>query len=159
GQPARRRFDPEIASATALAGLVEQAALRRRMRPALQLLVGSGACARSVGAEAVTAALRSAVAARGLAAEVVDGACNGMCYAAPLVIVRCAGSPTAMFERVSVESARALVECLAAEGADFACDGVVCDGQAWRGLAPAAEHPFWRGQTRVLLARCGLVDP
>jgi NADH-quinone oxidoreductase subunit F len=155
----RHRFDPEVPSVTALAGLVEQAALRRRMRPALQLLVGSGACGRAVGAEAVADVLRSAVAARGLEAEVVDGGCNGMCYAAPLVIVRCEGSPTAMFERVSVGSARALVDCLAAESADFGCGGVVCDGQPWRGLAPATEHPFWRQQTRVLLARCGLIDP
>jgi NADH:ubiquinone oxidoreductase subunit F (NADH-binding)/NADH:ubiquinone oxidoreductase subunit E len=155
----RHRFDPDVSSVTALAGLVEQAALRRRMRPALQLLVASGACGRSVGADAVADALRSAVAARGLDAEVVDGACNGMCYAAPLVIVRCAGSPTAMFERVSIESARALVECLAAETADFGCAGVVCDGQPWRGLSPAGDHPFWRGQSRVLLARSGLIDP
>ena len=155
----RHRFDPEVSSVTALAGLVKQAALRRRLRPALQLLVGSGACGRSVGAEAVADALRSAVAARGLDAEVVDGGCNGMCYAAPLVIVRCEGSPTAMFERVSVDSARAFVDCLALETADFGCAGVVCDGLPWRGLAPATEHPFWQQQTRVLLARCGLVDP
>ncbi|HMH51662.1 MAG TPA: NAD(P)H-dependent oxidoreductase subunit E [Candidatus Acidoferrum sp.] len=155
----RHRFDPAVSSVTALAGLVRQAALRRRMRPALQLLVGSGACGRAVGADAVADALRSAVAARGLDAEVIDGACNGMCYAAPLLIVRCEGSPTAMFERVSVDSARGLVDCLAAESADFGCAGVVCDGQPWRGLAPAGEHQFWHRQTRVLLARCGLVDP
>ena len=155
----RHRFDPDVSPVTALAGLARQAALRRRMRPALQLLVASGACGRSVGADAVTDALRSAVAERGFDAEVVDGACNGMCYAAPLVIVRCEGSPTAMFERVSIESSRALVECLAAKTADFGCAGVVCDGQPWRGLAPTGDHPFWRGQSRVLLARSGLIDP
>jgi NADH:ubiquinone oxidoreductase subunit F (NADH-binding)/NADH:ubiquinone oxidoreductase subunit E len=154
----RHRFDPDVAALSALAGLASQAAVRARARPALRLLVGTGACARAVGAEALADALRAAVAARGLDADVVDGACNGMCYAAPLVIVRCAGAPTAMFERVSVDSARALVDCLAAN-ADFGCAGVVCDGQPWRGLAPAADHPFWRHQTRVLLARCGLVDP
>jgi NADH:ubiquinone oxidoreductase subunit F (NADH-binding)/NADH:ubiquinone oxidoreductase subunit E len=157
--PERHRFDPEVSCVSALGGLVMQAALRRRLRPALRLIVGSGACGRAVGAEAVMDALRTAVAARGLDAEVIDGACNGMCYAAPLVTVRCAGWPTSIVERVDVAGAHALVDRLARDDGDLGLTGVVCDSRPWRGLVPVAEHPFWRAQARVLLARCGLVDP
>jgi NADH:ubiquinone oxidoreductase subunit F (NADH-binding)/NADH:ubiquinone oxidoreductase subunit E len=155
----RHRFDPEVSATTAWAGLVRQAALRRRARPALRVLVGSGACGDAVGAAATAAALRAAVAARGVDAEVIDGACNGMCYAAPLVVVRCAGWPTAILERVDAASAAALVDRLTRDEADLDVPGLVCDSRPWRGLPPVAEHPFWRGQARVLLARCGLVDP
>ncbi|PYO55678.1 MAG: NADH-quinone oxidoreductase subunit F, partial [Candidatus Rokuibacteriota bacterium] len=37
--------------------------------------------------------------------------------------------------------------------------GVVWAGQPWRDLTPAAEHPFWNRQERVLMARCGPMDP
>jgi NADH:ubiquinone oxidoreductase subunit F (NADH-binding) len=99
------------------------------------------------------------VAARGLEAEVIDGACNGMCYAAPLVTIRCGGWPTAIVERVGVADAARLVDALAGGDGELGLPGVVCDDRPWRGLVPIAQHPFWRPQARVLLARCGLVDP
>jgi NADH:ubiquinone oxidoreductase subunit F (NADH-binding)/NADH:ubiquinone oxidoreductase subunit E len=146
----------------ALAGLVERAELRRRERPALRLLVQTGTCGRAVGAEAVLGALRDAVARHGLDAEVIDGACNGMCYAAPLVVVRRAGWPTAVVERVSVAQVDGLVAGLARADADLGAiglGGVVWDDRPWRGLTPAITHPFWKGQERVLLSRVGLIDP
>jgi len=157
---ARHRFDPEVSAVGVLAGLVKQAGLRRHARPALRLLVQAGACGRAVGAETVADALRSAVAARRLDAEVIDGACNGMCYAAPLVTIRCVGCPTAIVERVDVSAVDALVERLARDDdSDLGVAGFVCDDRPWRGLVPIAERPFWRAQTRVLLARCGVVEP
>jgi NADH-quinone oxidoreductase subunit F len=141
-----------------LDALVEQAAARSRARPALRLLVQSGACGRAVGADAVLEALRAAVARGGLDAEVIDGACNGMCYAAPLVTIRRAGWPTAVVERVDAAGAAALVDRLAGDEADLGA-GVVFHDRPWRGLTPAGEHPVWRGQERVLLSRCGLIDP
>jgi NADH:ubiquinone oxidoreductase subunit F (NADH-binding)/(2Fe-2S) ferredoxin len=109
----------------------------------------------------VLEALREVVAKRGLEAEVVDGACNGMCYAAPLVVVLRAGWPTAVVERVDDSAAGRLVEQLTGDG-DFGAagfTGVVWNDRPWRGLVLAGEHPFWKGQEHVLLARCGLIDP
>ena len=141
-----------------LEGLAEQAEARNRARPALRLVVQSGACGRAVGADVVLEALRAAVARGGLDAEVIDGACNGMCYAAPLVTIRRAGWPTAVVERVDATGADALADRLARDEADLGV-GVVFHDRPWRGLTPAGEHPFWRGQERVLLSRCGLIDP
>jgi NADH-quinone oxidoreductase subunit F len=155
----RRRFDPDVSAASVLAGLVKQAGLRRRARPPFRLIVQSGGCGRTVGAGPVADALRAAVAACGLDAEVVDGACNGMCHAAPLVTVRCVGCPTAFVERVDAGAARLLVERLASGDGDLGLPGVACAERAWRGLTPVGEHPFWRSQSRVLLARCGVVEP
>jgi NADH:ubiquinone oxidoreductase subunit E len=83
-----RGIDSGQSARDALAGLVVEAQQRRAARPAVRLLVGAGSCGRSVGADDVVAALRDAVARKGIAAEVVAGACNGMCYAAPVVEVQ-----------------------------------------------------------------------
>jgi NADH:ubiquinone oxidoreductase subunit F (NADH-binding)/NADH:ubiquinone oxidoreductase subunit E len=130
--------------------------------PPLTLLVQAGTCGRAAGAGDVLAALREAVHARGLGVSVVDGACNGMCYAAPVVEVRAPGAPRALVERVTPATAPRLLDALAAPTGDLAragFAGLAWDERPWRGLAPAATHPFWRGQERVLLRRAGAIDP
>lgn len=144
--------------AAALAALVEAARERARRRPALRLLVGAGTCGRAVGARAVHAALAAEAARRGLAVEVVDGACSGACWAAPAVEVQRPGWPRVLLERVApTDAARLLAALEAGDVAGFR--GVVWAERAWGDLMPAATHPFWRGQTRVLLARAGTLDP
>ena len=157
--PPRARGSAAASAAETLDALVKEADARARARPALTLLVQSGACGRAVGADAVLDALRDAVARRGLHAEVVDGACAGNCYAAPAVTIRRAGWPTAIVERVEATGAAALVDALARDGADLPASGVVWSDRSRGGLVPASEHPFWRRQERVLLSRCGVVDP
>jgi NADH:ubiquinone oxidoreductase subunit F (NADH-binding)/NADH:ubiquinone oxidoreductase subunit E len=156
--PARAAADTAVGR---LAALVERARARPRSR--LRLLVQAGSCARSVGAEETLAALREAVAARGIDASVAESGCAGMCHAAPVVEVQEAGRPRLAVERVTAADAGRLLDALTAGSplADGArrFEGVVFDGNAWRGLPPAAEHPFWRGQERRLLARTGAVDP
>ena len=150
------------ASATAaLAALAAQAAARRAARPALSLLVQAGTCGRAVGAEPLLAALRAALAARGVHARVVEGACNGMCYAAPACEVRREGWPRLLVERLAPARVPAFVDCLLADG-DFGrvpLAGVVWAEAGWRGLTPVGRHPFWTRQERVLLARAGAIDP
>jgi NADH:ubiquinone oxidoreductase subunit F (NADH-binding) len=64
-------------------------------------------------------------------------------------------------ERVEPERAAALLDALEGAGdlpaAGFT--GVVFADAAWRGLTPAARHPFLGPQRRVLLARAGGIDP
>src|SRR5262249_23172833 len=146
-----------------LDGLVAEATARRGAEPGLALDVQMGTCGRAVGAEATLAALRRGLSARGLAARVVEGACTGMCYAAPTIVVRGAGWPVFILERLGEGSVPALLDALAVEDASFAsaglAGGVVWADRPWRGLRPAGEHPFWRRQERVLLARAGFMDP
>jgi NADH:ubiquinone oxidoreductase subunit F (NADH-binding)/NADH:ubiquinone oxidoreductase subunit E len=150
---------PAGSAEAALAALGARA--RAKPRPPLRLLVPTGTCGRAVGGQALLAALRRAAAERGLAAAVLDGACNGMCYAAPLVEVSVPGAPRFVLERVAPERAAALLDVLQGSG-DFTAAGlagVVFADTAWRGLPPAARHPFLGPQRRVLLARAGALDP
>jgi len=151
------------ASATAaLAGLVARAAERRAARPPLSLLVQAGTCGRAVGAEPLVDALRGALAARGVAAEVLEGACSGCCYAAPACEVRRDGWPRAFVERLDPARAAGFIDALLAADGDFGrvpIAGVVWAEAGWRGLTPVGRHPFWTRQERVLLARAGAIDP
>jgi NADH:ubiquinone oxidoreductase subunit F (NADH-binding)/NADH:ubiquinone oxidoreductase subunit E len=153
---------PARSARETLAALAARAAARGEARPALRLLVQLGTCGRAVGAEAIWAGLREALDRRGVAADLVEGACNGMCYAAPLVEVRAPGVPRFLVERLAPASIDALVDSLYDDTADFSrrgLQGIVWAERPWRGLAPVSAHPFWRRQERVLLARAGRLAP
>jgi NADH:ubiquinone oxidoreductase subunit F (NADH-binding)/NADH:ubiquinone oxidoreductase subunit E len=158
-QPGRGSDQPERPS---LAALVERASSRRSAGPALHLLLQAGTCGRAVGADEVLAALRETVDRSGIAARIVEGACSGTCYAAPALEIRREGWPRAVVERLDPARVPALVEALDEGGGDLGragLTGVAWCAEAWRGLTPALQHPFWSAQTRVLLDRCGRIDP
>jgi NADH:ubiquinone oxidoreductase subunit F (NADH-binding)/NADH:ubiquinone oxidoreductase subunit E len=151
-----------VSAAVTLERLVQQARVRRPAVPALRIVVQAGTCGRAVGAGAVLSATRRAARAANLAGEVVEGACNGMCYAAPLIGVERAGWPSVLLERVTPAAVPALVERLAGAGEAFdgvAPGGIVWSDSPWAGLTPAGAHPFWQRQERVLLRRAGSLDP
>jgi NADH:ubiquinone oxidoreductase subunit F (NADH-binding)/NADH:ubiquinone oxidoreductase subunit E len=160
--PAARADAPTASPADELARLVAAAEGARRRRAPTRLVVNAGSCSGAVGADDVLDALRQAVRARGLHVEVIEGACAGMCYAAPSVEIQRDGWPRVLVERLSEAAIPALLERLDSDGSSFADAGLAGiawhDGE-WRGLAPAGRHPFWSGQERLLMARVGLIDP
>jgi len=153
-----RAAAPAASAGAVLDALVADAEARRTRRPARSLLVQMGTCGRAVGAEAVLEAIRREARARGTDARIVAGACNGMCYAAPSVEIAGAGWPRAVLERVTPDMASPLLDRLAGDE-PLDVPGVAWSDAPWRGLRPAAQHPFWAGQERVLLARTGVIDP
>ena len=160
--PRSEATTPSRSAETVLDGLVGAAASRRRMRAGMRLVVHAGTCGRAVGADSLLAALRQAVPARPLDVEVIEGACAGMCYAGPSVEVQKDGWPRFLIERLDPAVVPALLERLTTDHLGFAgagLSGVVWADAPWRDLTPAAEHPFWRRQMRVLMARCGSMDP
>jgi NADH:ubiquinone oxidoreductase subunit F (NADH-binding) len=93
---------------------------------------------------------------------VIEGACNGMCYAAPSVEVHREGWPRFLIERLDPVAVPTFLERLATDRAGFASaglTGIVWADRQWRDLVPVAEQPFWKNQERVLMARCGPMDP
>jgi NADH:ubiquinone oxidoreductase subunit F (NADH-binding)/NADH:ubiquinone oxidoreductase subunit E len=154
---------PTAGSAQAvLVALVGAAAARRAVRPPVRLLVQTGTCGLAVGAEPVLRRLREVVAARGVALDVLEGACNGMCYAQPAVEIHRDGWPRAVVERLTVERVPAFLAEVLDDRGDFgraSLSGVAWTAERWRGLDPAGQHPFWRTQEQVLLRHSGCIDP
>jgi formate dehydrogenase iron-sulfur subunit len=146
---------PPAAGATAAARLAALVSEARARRPAVpRLLVAAGSCGLARGAAATVAALRAA-----LPDAVIDeGACSGLCYAAPVVEVLWPGVPRLTVERVTPDRVGALRRLLDGH-ADHGLTGAAWVDVATNGLPPVASHPVLGGQQRVLSARWGALAP
>jgi NADH:ubiquinone oxidoreductase subunit F (NADH-binding) len=122
--------------------------------PEVRLLVGAGSCGLARGAGATLTALRAALPD----VRVEAGACNGCCYAAPVVEVLRPGAPRLTVERVTAERVPALIRLLGG-AADHGLGGAAWAPAAAAGLPPVAAHPVLGGQQRHLAARWGAIRP
>ena len=115
-----------------------------RHASALRLVVGLGSCGAAVGARETFDALNEEIARRGRALSAVAGGCAGACWAAPAVTVVRDGAPPLLAGPLVAADVPRFLDTLSAAAAEgtFAVD------------------PRWlHAQHRVLLERCGRVDP
>ncbi|PYN92292.1 MAG: hypothetical protein DMD91_32580, partial [Candidatus Rokuibacteriota bacterium] len=52
-----------------------------------------------------------------------------------------------------------LAEVAGAESPLMRFEGVAWNDEGWRGLPPASRHPFFAGQRRLIMERCGHLNP
>jgi NADH-quinone oxidoreductase subunit F len=143
-----------------LAWLRAQAEARALARPEWRFLVQGGSCGEALGAGETLKALRILAAMRGLDAEVLDGACHGLCAAGIVVEVQRAGWPALTFTHLTTDTVPDFLSAVAAGTpplTHFA--GVAWNSEGWRGLPAVSRHPFFARQRRVILERCGHVNP
>src|SRR5438876_277081 len=143
-----------------LAYLRYDAEARIRKRPEFRFLVQGGSCGEALGAGEVLKALRLLAAMRGLDAEVLDGACHGICSAGIVVEVQRAGWPRLTFTHLTKDTVPDLLSALVGSAPPLTrFTGVAWNDEGWRGLPPASRHPFFAGQRRLIMERCGHLDP
>jgi NADH:ubiquinone oxidoreductase subunit F (NADH-binding) len=143
-----------------LASLRSQAETRARRRPEFRFLVQGGSCGEALGADEMIRALRLLAAMRGLEAEVLDGACHGLCSWGLAVEVQRAGWPRLTFTHLTTNAVPGLLSAVAAEESPLArFEGVAWNVEGWRGFPPASRHPFFAGQRRRIMERCGHLHP
>ena len=102
-----------------------------------RLAVNTGTCGRALGSVVLLQALRDAASDY----DVTEAGCDGACFQAPTVSVIVPGQAPRRLSEVSADTAGGLLKQLSSGG------------------EPPAESAFLAGQTRSLLARCGIVDP
>ncbi|CBE67915.1 Putative dehydrogenase, similar to gamma (5') and beta (3') subunits of formate dehydrogenase and to nuoE and nuoF of NADH dehydrogenase (fdhB2/C2) [Candidatus Methylomirabilis oxygeniifera] len=124
----------------------------------LRLVVGAGSCSESVGADLLMDRLTEEVKRQGLSATVVEGGCNGMCYAAPIVELYRPDWPRISLKRVTLEHIPLLVSALKADRRPAGIEAVAWQESSWRDISGLDQEPFLRGQHRAVLERCGMVD-
>jgi NADH-quinone oxidoreductase subunit F len=124
------------------------------------VLVGAAMCGRSAGALETLAAIRDEVARLGVDARVAETGCMGHCYAEPLVTVHAPGWPPALYHRVGPGLGQAIVQRHVAAGEPILEHLLGALGPSGPGELPQlADMPRYGGETRRLLARCGVIDP
>ncbi len=149
---------------------IRETGLNKLLHSGPRIGVGMGTCGIGNGAHAVYEALKEALQKRGLDAYLGPVGCFGYCAVEPLVNVYLPGQPLVIFSEVKPEDAEYLVEELAAgrmptrkalcriEEWDF-LTGEVTFGHGLPDIPRWDELPFFRGQKKIVLRNCGLINP
>ena len=125
-----------------------------------RISVGISGCSESVGARDTLAAIREELARRNLSAIVEEVGCRGMCYAEPMVDIQTPGGPRIAYGPIEPSDVSALIDAVVV-GKDPRPDlaNFVVGDSGYAGIPAEKDHPFFRLQTRRLLANCGVIDP
>ncbi|MCX5790900.1 MAG: NADH-quinone oxidoreductase subunit NuoE [Elusimicrobia bacterium] len=116
------------------------------------LRLGMGSCGIAAGARKTLAAIDALAAEKGLELEVLSTGCNGMCHEEPLLEVVQDGN-SFFYGKVTPEAARRIVEEHVINGRPVA-EGLIISPEK-----PAAGHPYYAKQQRIVLRNCGVIDP
>jgi len=149
---------------------VREAGLARLLPPIPRVTVGLGTCGRGNGAEAVYHALIEAVQRSGQEVLLTGVGCFGACFQEPLVGVRLPGAPVVMLHHVQINDAARILESLSSRV--MPPELIFCKieewdhitahvnyGQGYPEIALWNEIPFFKGQKKVVLRNCGLINP
>jgi NADH-quinone oxidoreductase subunit F len=150
---------------------VREAGLAKLLPSKPRIGVGMGTCGSGNGAEAVYHAFASEVDARGLAVQVAPVGCFGFCAEEPLVNLWVPGRPLLILHRVQPNHVDAILGGLG-QGKVPPPELVLCKVEEWDHLTghvkygygyPELPHwhevPFFKGQVKIVLRNCGLINP
>jgi NADH-quinone oxidoreductase subunit F len=149
---------------------VRESGLAKLLPNTPRIAVGMGTCGRGNGAEEVFHALNEAIERSGLEVLLTGVGCFGACFQEPLVSVRMPGSPLLMMRRVHANDAGRILESLSTKA--MPTDLIFCKieewdhvtshvkyGQGYPEVAPWHAIPFFKGQKKIVLRDCGLINP
>jgi NADH-quinone oxidoreductase subunit F len=135
-----------------------------------RIAVGMGTCGSGNGAEGVYHAFAEGIDRRGYDIHLVRTGCFGFCAEEPLVNVWIPGLPLVILHRIHIGDVQRILDDVATK--KIPEDLAMCKIESWdhmtaqinygTGLASIPdwqEVPFYRGQKKVVLRNCGLIDP
>jgi len=137
--------------------------LRSLWPPEGKLLVGMASCGLAAGGREVFEAASEEVERLGLDLRLAQTGCLGLCSREPLLEVR-HKNLRVIYAEMTEERARELLAALAQgqHKPEWALCQIVEDSskvQALKGVPLEGELDFYKGQKKVVLRNCGLIDP
>ncbi len=138
--------------------LAEWETLQHSDKP--QIIVGAGTCGRAAGALEVLDAITRELALCGIKAVVREVGCMGLCFAEVLVDIIKPGRPRICYKNMTPELVPELIEEYLVRDnprPDLAL-GALGEGQI-DGIPRLMDLPLMATQRRVVLARCGHINP
>ena len=149
---------------------VRDAGMAKLVPKVPRLTVGMGTCGRGNGAEGLYQAFAEAIERRGADIQLAPVGCFGACFQEPLVTVRLPGKPLVILHKVQANDAVRILEDLQDE--NLSPDLIYCKIEEWDHLTghvrygeaypeiPAwQEVPFFKGQKKIVLRNCGIINP
>jgi NADH-quinone oxidoreductase subunit F len=147
-----------------------EAGLAKLLPPTPRIAIGMGTCGAGNGAEAVFHAFSDAINTRGLGIALARTGCFGFCAAEPLVNVWIPGKPLVILQRVQPNDVSAILDDVTAGRVPTGLalcridewdhiTGHVKYGAGLQEIPLWNEVPFFKGQKKIVLRNCGLIDP
>lgn len=149
---------------------VREAGLAKLLPAIPRIGVGIGTCGRGNGAEGVFHAFAQAIDRTGIECVLANVGCFGACFQEPLVNLRLPGSPLMILHKVQANDAPRILHDLSA--GKITPDLVFCKIEEWEHITGSVKYghgfpelplwsevPFFKGQKKIVLRNCGLINP
>lgn len=147
-----------------------EAGLAKLLPPVPRIAVGMGTCGAGNGAESVFRAFADSIEQRGMSVQLARTGCFGYCAAEPLVNVWIPGKPLVILQKIRPDDAAAILDHVAA--GSVPAELALCRIEEWDHITAHLkfgagfetiplwnEVPFFRGQKKIVLRNCGLINP
>lgn len=146
-----------------LRGAAEKSWSNRAQNELPVIYIGTASCGRAAGALETLQAARATLAELGKDAHIIEVGCIGPCYLEPLMDVALPGQPRVSYANVTPAKARRILTACLAEGdllpkqaAGHFGDN---DFSLKTGIHPFFDLPMLKPQVRIILKKCGMIDP
>ena len=147
-----------------------EAGLRKIVPAVPRITIGMGTCGTGNGAEAVFHAFADSIHGRGIDISLVPTGCFGVCTEEPLVGVLIPGKPLVILHRVQSRDVNRILDCIV--GGSIPTELALCKIEQWDHITSSVKYgagfpevplwneiPFLKGQKRIVLRNCGLINP
>ncbi len=149
---------------------VREAGLAKLVPPVPRIAIGMGTCGRGNGAEGLYHAFVEVIDRSGIDFYLTSVGCFGACFHEPLVSVHLPGNPLLILHRVQANDAGRIVHDLASGRVNP--EAVFCKIEEWDHITGFVRYghgypdvplwnevPFFKGQKKIVLRNCGLINP
>jgi NADH-quinone oxidoreductase subunit F len=149
---------------------VREAGMAKLVPAVPRVAIGMGTCGRGNGAEGLYHAFAQAVESSGDNLVLAPVGCFGACFQEPLVSVRVPGNPLVMLGKVQANDAVRLLHDITKGNLtpDLICckieewdhiTGHVRYGQGYPEVPAWNDVTFFKGQKKIVLRNCGIINP
>ncbi len=149
---------------------VREAGMAKLVPPVPRVAIGMGTCGRGNGAEGIYHAFAQAVEYNAHAVFLAPVGCFGACFQEPLISVRLPGSPLVILRKVQANDVSRLLHDISK--GDLTPDLIYCKieewdhitghvryGQGYPEVPSWSDVPFFKGQKKIVLRNCGIINP
>jgi len=149
---------------------VREAGLAKLSPAVPRIAIGMGTCGRGNGAEGLYHAFAEAIERSGANVVLAPVGCFGACFQEPLVNVRLPGKPLVMLRRVQANDAPRILHDVTT--GNLSPDLIYCKieewdhitgniryGQGYPEVPSWNEGTFFKGQKKIVLRNCGIINP
>jgi NADH-quinone oxidoreductase subunit F len=125
------------------------------------IYIGMGSCGIASGAGEVWELTKEILTQKKIKASVIKVGCIGPCYLEPLLDIQKPGSPRVSFNNVNVQKLKKLLPYYLQNGNSGIrpIGHLGTNGETPKDLKSFWEQPMLKGQVRIVLRNCGIVDP